>query len=122
MTVSNSLLNRGLALAIAVLAAGAFAGCQLTQVEQSRQEPVFFPPPPEMPRLQFLKSISGPDDLGAAEASSFQRFVLGDAETEPGISKPYGMDIFDGKLYVCDYFGERMAGPRVDAHRPDGGF
>jgi sugar lactone lactonase YvrE len=107
MTVSNSLLNRGLALAIAVLAACVFAGCQLAQIEQSRQEPVFFPPPPEMPRLQFLKSISGPEDLGAAEPSGFQRFVLGDAETEPGISKPYGMDIFDGKLYVCDV-GRRM--------------
>jgi DNA-binding beta-propeller fold protein YncE len=68
---------------------------------------VFFPPPPEMPRLQFLKSFAGPDDLGAAETSSFQRFVLGDAETEPGISKPYGMDIFAGKLYVCDV-GRRM--------------
>ncbi len=68
---------------------------------------MFFPPLPEMPRLQFLKSLSGPDDLGAAKAGGFQRFVLGEAETEPGISKPYGMDIFDGKLYVCDV-GRRM--------------
>ncbi|KPK42454.1 MAG: hypothetical protein AMJ65_07600 [Phycisphaerae bacterium SG8_4] len=68
---------------------------------------MFFPPLPEIPRLQFLKSLSGPDDLGVTEASSFQRFVLGDAETEPGISKPYGMDIFDGRLYVCDV-GRRM--------------
>ncbi|MBL7187937.1 MAG: hypothetical protein ISS70_16565 [Phycisphaerae bacterium] len=68
---------------------------------------MFFPPLPEMPRLQFLKSLSGPGDLGAAEASGFQRFVLGSAKTEPGISKPYGMDIFDGKLYVCDV-GRRM--------------
>ncbi len=102
MAVSNSLLNRGLALAFAVLTACVFAGCQLAQVEQPRQEPVFFPPLPEMPRLQFLKSFSGPDDLGAAKTGGFQRFVLGDPETEPGISKPYGMDIFDGKLYVCD--------------------
>ncbi len=63
---------------------------------------MFFPPLPEMPRLQFLKSFSGPDDLDAAKAGGFQRFVLGDLETEQGISKPYGMDIFDGKLYVCD--------------------
>ena len=68
---------------------------------------MFFPPLPEMPRLQFLKSLSGPDDLGAAKAGGFQRFVLGDLETEQGISKPYGMDIFDGKLYVCDV-GRRM--------------
>lgn len=102
MTVSNSLLNRGLALAFAVLATCVLIGCQIAQVEQPRQEPVFFPPLPEMPRLQFLKSFSGPDDLVAAKTGGFQRFVLGDPEAEQGISKPYGMDIFDGKLYVCD--------------------
>lgn len=74
----------------------------MAQVEQPRQEPVFFPPPPEMPRLQFLKSFSGPDDLVPESAGGFQRFVLGEPETEQGISKPYGMDIYDGKLYVCD--------------------
>ena len=76
MTVSNSLLNKGLALAFWVLAAGVFAGCQLARVEQPRPEPVFFPPPPEVPRLQFLKSFSGPDDLGAVKSGGFQRFVL----------------------------------------------
>ena len=68
---------------------------------------MFFPPLPEMPRLQFLKSFSGPDDLGAVRAGGFQRFVLGDPETEQGISKPYGMAIHDGKLYVCDV-GRRL--------------
>ena len=63
---------------------------------------MFFPPLPEMPRLQFLKSFSGPDDLGAAKAGGFQRFVLGEPETGQGISKPYGLAIHDGKLYVCD--------------------
>ncbi len=68
---------------------------------------MFFPPLPEVPRLQFLKSFSGPDDLDAARAGGFQRFVLGDPETEQGISKPYGMAIHDGKLYVCDV-GRRL--------------
>ncbi|TKJ36632.1 MAG: hypothetical protein CEE38_10005 [Planctomycetes bacterium B3_Pla] len=107
MTVSNSLLYRGLALAFAVSAAYIFAGCQLAEVEQQRQEPVFFPPLPERPRLQFLKSFSGPEDLGAPTSGAFERFVLGDPETQEGITKPYGMAIFDGKLYVCDV-GKRM--------------
>jgi DNA-binding beta-propeller fold protein YncE len=107
MAVSNPLLNRGLALAFAVLAACVFAGCQLAQVEQQRQEPVFFPPLPEMPRLQFLKSFSGPEELGAATTGGFERFVLGAPEVERGISKPYGIAIHDGKLYVCDV-GRRL--------------
>lgn len=102
MAVSNSLLNRGLALAIAVLAACVFTGCQVAEVEQQRPKPVFFPPLPEMPRLQFLKSFSGPDDLGGATGGGFQRFVLGEPQTEQGISKPYGVAIHDGKIYVCD--------------------
>ncbi|UCE48632.1 MAG: hypothetical protein JSW47_00495 [Phycisphaerales bacterium] len=107
MIVSNSLLNRGLAPALAVVTAFVFAGCQVAEPEQQRPEPVFFPPPPEMPRLQFLKSFSGPDDLGGSGISGFQRFVLGDPQTEKGISIPYGMAIHDGKIYVCDV-GRRM--------------
>jgi sugar lactone lactonase YvrE/TolA-binding protein len=63
---------------------------------------VFFPPLPEMPRLQFLKSFSGADDLGGATGGGFQRFVLGEPQTEQDISKPYGVAIHDGKIYVCD--------------------
>ena len=107
MKVSNSLLYRGLALALAVLTACFFAGCQLAEVEQQRLEPVFFPPLPERPRLQFLKSFSGPDELGAVTTSGFERFVLGEPNAKQGIAKPYGMAIFDGKLYVCDV-GKRI--------------
>jgi sugar lactone lactonase YvrE len=107
MLVSNSLLNRGLALVFAVLAACVFAGCQPAEVEQPKLKPVFFPPLPETPRLQFLKSFSGPDDLGPIATSAFEKFVLGEPETKEGIGKPYGMAIFDRKLYVCDV-GKRM--------------
>lgn len=102
MTVSNPLLNRGLALALAVITSFIFAGCQVAEIEQEKPEPVFFPPPPEMPRLQFLKSFSGPDDLGGPTTSGFQRFILGEPEKEKGIVTPYGLGIHDGKIYVCD--------------------
>jgi len=103
MTAANSLFYRGLALAIAVLTTCVFAGCQSGVVEQPRPEPVFFPPRPETPRLQFLKSFSGPDDLGAVATSSFEKFVLGEPERKDSISTPYGVAIFDGKIYVCDF-------------------
>mgnify|MGYP000409698539 CR=1 FL=1 len=102
MAVSNSLLNRGLALAIAVLTACVLAGCQVADVEPQRAKPVFFPAPPEMPRLQFLKSFSGPEDIVGVKTGGFERFVLGEPQTEQGISKPYGMALHEGKLYVCD--------------------
>lgn len=103
MTIANPLSYRGLALAAAILATCVFLGCQSGMVEQQRPEPVFFPPRPEKPRLQFLKSFSGPDDLGAVTTSSFEKFILGEPEKKDSISTPYGVAIFDGKIYVCDF-------------------
>ncbi len=79
----------------------------MAEIEREKPEPIFYPPPPEMPRLQFLKSFSGPEDLGGSAGGGFQRFVLGDTQTEQAISKPYGMAVHDGKIYVCDV-GRRM--------------
>ena len=107
MKIFNSLLYKGLGVIVLVWAACVFSGCQPAALEQLPLEPVFFPPPPDKPRLQFLKSFSGPDDLGAPGPSAFERFILGEPETTDAIIKPYGMAIFQGKLYVCDV-GKRM--------------
>ncbi|MFB0552797.1 MAG: 6-bladed beta-propeller [Phycisphaerae bacterium] len=103
----KSVLFKSLTLIGVVWVASVFSGCQSVQVEQQTLKPVFFPPPPEVPRLQFLKSFSGPEDLGAVTTSAFEKFVLGKPETMDSITTPYGMAIFEGKLYVCDV-GKRM--------------
>jgi sugar lactone lactonase YvrE len=58
--------------------------------------------------LQYLTSFSGPADLGAAGPSRFETFVLGEAKEQEGIATPYGLAIFDGKLYVCDVGKRRV--------------
>lgn len=65
-------------------------------------EPVLFPKLPDKPRLQFLKSFSGPEDLGVPGPSAFERFILGEPEEKEIITRPYGMAIYEGRLYVCD--------------------
>lgn len=84
-----------------------FSGCKSADIREQESKPVFFPSPPETPRLQFLKSFSGPEDLGAVKTSAFEKFIVGEAEKTEGIRTPYGVEIFDGKLYVCDV-GKRM--------------
>lgn len=84
-----------------------FTGCRPIKVEQPVPEPIFFPPPPEAPRLQFLTSFSGPEDLGTRAIGDFERFVLGEPKAMEGIASPYGMALFKGKLYVCDV-GRKM--------------
>jgi len=107
MRMHKSVLIKSLALFSVVWTVCFFSGCKSVEVEQQTLKPVFFPPPPETPRLQFLKSFSGPEDLGVITSSPFERFVLGEPEMTDGITTPYGVAILNGKLYVCDV-GKRM--------------
>ncbi len=95
------------ALLVAVAILASLVGCQKGEVSQTETKPVFYPPAPDKPRIQFLMSISGATDLeieGKKKAGAFEKFVVGDAtgweQTE--IAKPFGMALYDGKLYVCD--------------------
>ena len=84
-----------------------FSGCQQPVTKEKVIEPVFFPKPPDKARLQFLKSFSAAEDLGVEGPSSWEKFIVGEAEKMEAILKPYGLAIFQGKLYVCDV-GKRM--------------
>jgi len=79
-----------------------FAGCRSAKITEQVSKPVFFPPPPETPRLQFLKSFSRPEDFGTVTTSAFEKFVVGEPEKTEGIRAPYGLAIHEGKIYVCD--------------------
>ena len=85
---------RGFAYAaLMVLAAGCAAPLR------KQEAPIFFPPPPAPPRIQYLVSFSGLKDI--EEQSSFNRFVVGEKQ-DVKVDKPYGVAIYDGKIYVCD--------------------
>ena len=103
----KSVLINKLAYITAIWAMCLFSGCRSSNIQERELRPVFFPPPPETPRLQFLKSFSGPEDLGAIKTSAFEKFIVGEPEKVEAIKTPYGVAIFEGKLYVCDV-GKRM--------------
>lgn len=65
-------------------------------------ENLVWPPPPEKPRIQFIKTIIKPEDIGIKK--SFLRkvweFVAGD---EPeGMARPYGIAVKGDKIVVTD--------------------
>jgi DNA-binding beta-propeller fold protein YncE len=62
---------------------------------------VFYPAGPDAPRIQHLKTISGERDLGAP-ASGFAQFVVGEDTVSRQLKQPYGVAMFEGKLYVVD--------------------
>jgi DNA-binding beta-propeller fold protein YncE len=76
------------------------AGCA-TAPPPVKEPPVFYPGPPDPPRIQFLRSFSGSDDL-VPPRSAFAKFVTGGRETIVILDKPYGIAGYKGKIYVCD--------------------
>ena len=68
--------------------------------------PVFWPPLPEDPRVQFLTTINGSEDIGKKD-SDLKIIVTGKTEEEKELSifKPYGVAVNKGKIYVCDLTG-----------------
>ncbi|MHC4322896.1 MAG: 6-bladed beta-propeller [Planctomycetota bacterium] len=107
MKMHKSVLINRLALIAVIWNICLFAGCRSANIGEQELKPVFFPPAPETPRLQFLKSFSGPEDLGPVKTSAFEKFIAGEPDRVEGIITPYGIAIFEGKLYVCDV-GKRM--------------
>ncbi len=63
--------------------------------------PVFYPEPPELPRVQFLTSFTWASDV-QPEKSRFEVFITGEQEARRRPDKPYGVAMHEGRIYVCD--------------------
>lgn len=75
------------------------AGCRTPPA--ARVDYTFYPPPPEPARFQFLTSISAPADVVPPQ-SPLLTFLVGPPPGRPGIGKPYGLALRNGKLYIND--------------------
>lgn len=83
----------------------ALAGCGPTKT--AVQGPVFFPPAPSLPRLQFLTGISNSDDV-EGKTSNVSLFAYGEKARKRAhpILKPHGITAANGKVYVADIAGQ----------------
>jgi sugar lactone lactonase YvrE len=82
----------------------AMGGCASNAPVEKKTSYAFFPPPPDEPRFQFLKSFSNEKELGEKKRNALAEHVLGKDEEEKyyEIIKPFGITVKDGKIYVCD--------------------
>jgi sugar lactone lactonase YvrE len=64
-------------------------------------DPVFYPPLPGAPRIQWLTSFTGEKDF-AAKAGGFAEFVAGKQDASQGLITIYGVAMFDGKIFAVD--------------------
>lgn len=101
-------------IACAVLGTAALllAGCAEAPrtPEGKRAELPVYPPPPEAPRILWERTLYGsadvvPDDKDGA----LRRMVTGETRTGDGLSKPYGLAVRNGKVYVGDTVARNVA-------------
>jgi sugar lactone lactonase YvrE len=74
------------------------AGC--ASQPKAKEVHVFFPPPPDEPRIQYLMSFGSESALGGR--GKFADFVMGGQTIHRPILKPYGVTTTKGKIYICD--------------------
>lgn len=84
-----------------------FVGACATTGSQEPAEYVFYPGPPETPRIQFLATLGDEWDVGVSD-SWLENFLFG-AREPAKFAKPYGIDIRDGKIFVVDTIATGIA-------------
>jgi len=102
------------ALIVSELGAALCCGCASTPKQERTY--VFFPAPPEQPRVQFLTWASGADQV-EPQQGSFETFILGEERGRGRtINKPYGIAVRDGVAYVADTKGLCLVRMDFKAH------
>jgi sugar lactone lactonase YvrE len=91
-----------LIVAAVLLASILLGGCAAKPKAAPQKSAAFWPQYPDAPRVQFLTSIGRSSDVEPAK-SKLDELVLG-KETQQvlPLSKPYGLEMWDGKIYACD--------------------
>jgi sugar lactone lactonase YvrE len=82
----------------ALIALVAVSGCTASKPKSAKT--LFYPPPPDTPRFQYLTGFSSEKELFGE--SSFQKFVVGSAKAEVLVGKPYGITSQKGRIVFCD--------------------
>lgn len=91
-------------MVVLLLASAALNGCATTPAMRDNEKPStysFWPLFPAEPRVQFLRSFALSTDIEPPR-SSFEDLIYGEGSDVLLIQKPYGVDMRDGKIYVCD--------------------
>jgi DNA-binding beta-propeller fold protein YncE len=87
---------------LAAMAVSALAACAAAPAKTPEpSKAVFYPPLPNPPRIQHLTTIASDRDI-SEPAGGFARFIAGDDSNAQRLRQPYGVAMYDGKMYVAD--------------------
>ena len=83
-----------------------FAGCASVEREHVKFTPPVFPPPPEKPRFIWERMfVSSADVKEQTAMDKFKHFATGTRSTAEGLTKPWGVAVYQGRIYVTDTVG-----------------
>jgi len=89
-------------MAAALLLAAGCATAPPAPAAKPAQLPVF-PPPPELPRIVWERTLHSSADVVADDPNAaLRRMVTGEVRSGEGMAKPYGVAVRNGKVYVGD--------------------
>jgi len=94
------LAGRAICMMLALLLA-CLLPCGCASVSTHKLEPIFYPAPPDKPRLQFLTSISTESDLSGKKAG-LDEFITGGRESDRTMGRPYAVHAGNGMIYLTD--------------------
>jgi DNA-binding beta-propeller fold protein YncE len=89
----------------AACVAAVLAGCAAVPVEEPRPTfvPPVFPAPPDEPRFVYERTIYGaPDVVVEDKTTQLRRQVTGEMRSGDMLSKPYGIAVYRGRIFVTD--------------------
>lgn len=89
-----------LAVAILTLFTGGCASAPQKVAE--KKEFAFWPEPPDPPRIQFLTAFTSSKDLQQSKGGLDQIIYGKETQESLSVTKPYGVALWDGRIYVCD--------------------
>ncbi len=81
------------------------AQCSGPGAELKEEANLFYPPPPQRPRIQYIRTIASPEDIGITRSwfKKTMHTIFGSgSENEDRFIRPYCVFFHNGRLYVTD--------------------
>jgi len=95
-----------LILVVSLALGGCIAAPKSKEVVSQQQDELVFPPPPEEPRFFYERSLyNSADVVPDTESELLKRTLTGETRTANGLSKPYGVAVRHGRVFVGDSVG-----------------
>lgn len=87
----------------ALVLSGCVMGPEFRAAKEQKVEVVVFPMPPDEPRFYYERTLQSTADVKPdTDADAFRRAMTGEQRQGEGLSKPYGVAVHRGRVYVGD--------------------